>query len=805
MTAENSERPPYLLALLAAGLVLLGYIASLAPTVTFWDAGEFISASKILGIPHPPGTPLFVLMGHIWGKLFPFSDYAYRTNLMSATFSACGAGFFFLVVHAVLGGITNGLAPARARLVRVGGGLAAALTAGFTFTNWQNSNETEVYAVATFMAAAICWLAVVWRRQRGTDRAPRTLWLMLYLAGLSIGNHLLTLLIGPGVVLYMIATLRREPARDGVRNGQEWAELWVVAATWVMTIGMGLGSTTLTLLGGMCFVAAAVYAFTTRVGGFALVALLIASVGITSYGYLYYRSRQHPMLSEAQPDNWKSLLAVIRREQYPIRTPLDDPTQQSGPNNPGRSASLIAAQFANYFQYFDWQWANGLRTTLGRVPLRTVLTVLLFFPLGLQGMVLHRKLDRPTWWLLMGVFLVTGIGLVIYMNFKPGYSLAYTFDQWPNPSDHEVRDRDYFFVVSFVIWGLWIGMALAAWARRALERLRSPIPAMAVLLVGALPFALNFPAARRNNPVDSRLAADFAYDLLNSVPPYSVIFTYGDNDTFPLWWAQEVGGIRQDVTVVCLALAQTDWYVRQIRDMPVRPFDDARAPSIWKGKAGPPPTGALLRMTDQEIESVASTGAFFDAPRAVPVGQGFYTLPANRFINPNEIVVALILRDNVGKRPVFWSITTGRNFKGLDPQIVQQGLAYGVRPTLPDTTSPDIDTRRLYGSLLDVRTTDSLAWHTYRYSGLLEASEKEIERLDPTASGMAYNLGLPFTQLALAYQSAGQRDRMAANLERAVKLVPDPNIRSALEQMRLQPFLGDSAGADTAARESTRR
>ncbi|MEP7324639.1 MAG: DUF2723 domain-containing protein [Gemmatimonadota bacterium] len=797
MTTGNSERPPYFLALLAFALVLLGYVVSLAPTVTFWDAGEFISASRILGIPHPPGTPLFVLLGHMWGKIMPFSEYAYRTNLMSATFSALAAGFFFLVIHEVLGRATSDLPAGRARFLRVGGALAGAVCGAFVFTNWQNSNETEVYAVGTFMSASICWLAMVWRRQRGLDRAPRTLWLMLYIAGLSIGNHLLTLLVGPGVILFMMATLRQDPAADPVRRAREWAETWVVAATWVLTIGMGLGSTMLTALGGICFVAAAIFAGMAKVARFAVMALAVASIGITSYGYLYFRSQHHPMINEAQPDNFRSLLAVIRREQYPPRTPLDDPTVQSGAGNPGRSPALIVEQFANYFQYFDWQWANGIRGTLGgKLPIRSLFTVFVFFALGLQGMLLQRRLDRASWWLLFGVFMVTGIGLVIYMNFKPGYSLAYTFEKWPQPSDHEVRDRDYFFVVSFIIWGHWVGMGLWAWARRALDRLRSPLPAAAVLAVGALPFFLNFGAARRNNPIDGRLAADVAYDMLNSVPPYSVIFTYGDNDTFPLWWAQEVGGIRRDVTVVCLALAQTDWYVKQLRDMAVRPFDEASAPSFWKGKAGTLPTWPLLRMTDQEIEQVTSTATVLPQPRAVPVGAGFYTLPANRYLNPNEIVTALILRDNVGRRPVYWSITTGRNFKGLDPLIVQQGLAYRVSPTVPDTTG--LDTRRLYGALLDVATTDSLAWHTFRYAGLLEATEEEIANLEPTASGMAYNLGLPFTQLALAYQGLGDREHMLANLERAAKLVPDPNIKVALDQMRLAPFLGtDSTNPDS--------
>ncbi|HRP09247.1 MAG TPA: DUF2723 domain-containing protein, partial [Gemmatimonadales bacterium] len=84
----SPERPPYGMAALAALAVLAGFVATLAPTVTFWDAGELIASAKILGIPHPPGTPLWVLVGHVWGLVIPFGDYAWRLNLLSAV---CGA------------------------------------------------------------------------------------------------------------------------------------------------------------------------------------------------------------------------------------------------------------------------------------------------------------------------------------------------------------------------------------------------------------------------------------------------------------------------------------------------------------------------------------------------------------------------------------------------------------------------------------------------------------------------------------------------------------------------------------------
>ena len=796
MTSPDPDRPPYRYALIAAALVLLGYLVTLAPTVTFWDAGEFIAAARILGIPHPPGTPLFVILGHTWGALFPVGEYAFRLNLMSAFFSALAAGAFFLVAHEALRGTLAEVEPSRAKWLRIVGAMAAALIGAFTFTNWQNSNETEVYGVATFMAAAICWLSLLWRRQRGTDRAPRTLWLMLYIAGLSSGNHLLTLLVGPGVVLFMVATLRHEPATDPVRARREWAEAWVVGGTWALLIGMGLGSTTLIALGGLCYAAAAAYAFSAGVGRFALLALALATVGITTYGVLYFRSPHRPIINEAQPDNFTSLLEVIQRKQYPIRTPLDDPTELSGPGNPGRSASLIAAQFANYFQYFDWQWGNGIKGGLGPVPWRSLL-MLVFFALGFQGLVMHRKGDRPSWWLLFGIFMVTGIGLVIYMNFKPGFSLAYTYEKWPTASDHEVRDRDYFFVVSFVIWGLWAGMGLVGWAKTLMARFRSPIPAAAVFLLAVVPFIGNFSAASRRHGPAAKLAADFAYDLLNSVPPYGVLFTYGDNDTFPLWWAQEVGGIRRDVTIVCLALAQTDWYIKQLRDNPNRPFDEAGAPPIWKGKAGPMPQGPLHSLTDEQIDQITSQATIIREPRAIPVGPGHYTIPANTYLNPNQIVLVRVIQENLARRPVSWSMTTGRDFKGLEPFIVQQGMAYRLtasRPSDAATTS--------FGTMMDLTTTDSLAWHTYRYAGLLEASDEEIEELESTARGMAFNLGLPFAMLANAYEGRGDRTRVVANLERAAKLLADPQIRAALEQIRMEPFTGRDSPASDSLRDS---
>ncbi len=770
---------PYGLAGGVSAAVLVLYTITLAPTVTFWDAGEFIAAAKVLGIPHPPGTPVFVLLAHVWGALVPLGQYAVRLNFLSALLSALGAGCFFLVVHEALARLAPG-PELRNRMVRIGGAAAAALTGAFTFTNWQNSNETEVYAVATFLIAAISWLALLWRRRRGSGRAPRTLLLVMYLAGLSVGTHLLTLLAGPAVVLFLGSELRLHPAATPGDRRREWAQLGVVATAWMLLVGVGLGNPMLMISAGVLLLGAILLAVQARTLGFALLVPALALGGVSTYGFLYVRARQHPVLNEAAPETPAALLAVIQRAQYPPRTPLDDPTMQHGPGNPGRSLEVLGWQLVNYVQYFDWQWARSLPGG-ERGAVWRLLVTLIYLVLGFQGLLLHRRFDRSSWWLLLGLFLATGLGLVLYMNFKPGYSLAW--DRWPSVQDHEVRERDYFFVVSFVVWGLWAGIAAAVLVRRLLYRGRPAAVGVALLGATALvPVAGNFAQATRRQTPDARLAADFAYNLLNSVPPYGILFTFGDNDTFPLWWAQEVAGIRRDVDVVCLALANTGWYLRELRRRRTRPFDEGRAPAIWQGRHPAAPEAPLFTLSDSAIARLTGpVPVRLDQPLTLRLGSLGYIIPGGRYLPPSDIAAARIVQENFGRRPLSWSMTTGRDMHGVGNAILQQGLVYTLQEAPVDTTAPSVDSRRLYGALLDIPTTTRLMWDTYRYAGLLGA---DLRDLDPTAQGMARNLGIPFTELAFAYARLGERDRALANADRAEQLEIDPAVLQELARLR---------------------
>ena len=284
----------------------------------------------------------------------------------------------------------------------------------------------------------------------------------------------------------------------------------VVAGLWALLIGTGLGSTSLIVLGGLCFAAAAAFAAMAGLLPFALLSLMLAAVGVTTYLFLYIRAGQGPVPNEADPSSWHNLLEVIRRAQYPVRTPLDDPTVYHGPDNPGRSLRIIWLQLENYVQYYNWQWAHSLAGRgVGAFDAQLLGSILLT-ALGLRGLFAHREADRAGWWLLFTLFGVTGLGLVAYMNFKPGASLGYAL--FPDAAQHEVRERDYFFVVSFLVWGVWAGIGLATLVREGLRRFPTGALASAVpllFLLAFVPAAANFRVASRRHGPDARLRGRF--------------------------------------------------------------------------------------------------------------------------------------------------------------------------------------------------------------------------------------------------------------------------------------------------------
>src|SRR6266566_3527465 len=495
----SAEKPPYLMAACVSLGALILYILTLAPTTQFWDTSEYIAAANTLGVPHPPGNPLFVLMAHVWGLLPLAQAYAERINLFAAATSAISAGCWFLVAERWLQSVVN----------------------------------EKVYTLSLLSIALILWLIVRWDDQPAGQAHDHHLLLIIYLLALTATNHMMGVLVGPVVIILLYPPLKKQRPLSDAERSLEWSQFLVFTSVWALLLTLGLEGWTPIAVAGVVFAAALAYAIMAGNASFAVAALLVAVVGISVYTYLPIRAHFYPPINEGEPTTWKGLWDVIFRVQYGKPSIFDNPTQAPGDANVGHTAALYWAQLVNYAQYFSWQFAHDWSDRVQRV-----LAVVFAF-LGIAGAMRHWRADKRTALAMTVLMFTFTFMLVFYLNFKYGFSLH---PEQPL-ANHEVRQRDYFFIVSFALWGIWVAMGLAAgleavsdWFReRQPDAMRRWVYGTPLLAVALIPLVGNRLTASRKGET---LARDFAYDLLQSVEPYGVLVTAGDNDTFPLWYAQ---------------------------------------------------------------------------------------------------------------------------------------------------------------------------------------------------------------------------------------------------------------------------
>jgi len=677
-TPSDAVKPPYVM----AGCVSLGalilYVLTLAPTTQFWDTSEYIAAAYTLGIPHPPGNPLFVLMAHVFGLLPLVAGYAQRINLFAAVTSAVSAGCWFLVAERWLRSFVPALWPRRLAA------LAGALVSATAFTVWNQSVVNEkVYTLSLLSIALILWLIVRWDDQPAGEAHDHHLLLIIYLLALTATNHMMGVLVGPVVMILLYPPLKKQrPLSDGERS-LEWSQFLVFTTVWGLLLSLGLEGWQPIAVAGVLFAAALVYAIMAGNVSFAVAALLVAVVGLSVYTYLPIRAGFFPPINEGEPTNWQSLWAVLTRQQYGKPSIFNNPTQPPGIGNTGHTAALYWAQLVNYAQYFSWQFAHDWSDRVQRV-----LAVCFAF-LGIAGAMRHWRADKRTALAMTFLVFTFTFALVFYLNFKYGYSLH---SEQPLEA-HEVRQRDYFFMVSFALWGIWVAMGLASGIEWVADLFRERQPDAArrwvygtpLLALALIPLAGNRLTASRKGET---LARDFAYDLLQSVEPYGVLVTAGDNDTFPLWYAQEVEGIRQDVTIVNLSLANTDWYVRQLQRRPLAAFDSAHAPAIYQGKQWPKPDGRLMTLTDAQLAALEQYYVL-DQARTAKLGSGADTVRVTMdpqmlrrpYLERADIIVLQVIKDQLGKRPIYFSRTVGlyADQFGFTSHLEGQGFARVLR------------------------------------------------------------------------------------------------------------------------------
>lgn len=698
-------RPSYAAAAFAGIAVLILYVLTLAPTTAFWDAGEYITVAHVFGIPHPPGSPLFVLLARAWELLLAPAGIptAVRINLFNAILSAASHALWFLVVDRVFASFTED------RRLRWMGASAAVMLSATAFTVWNQSNVNEkVYAISLFSTALVSWLALRWR---DTGPRPKLLLLITFVVALTATNHLMGVLIAPALLVFILLVDRRALLTPG---------LWAAAVP-------------------------------------------LVAVALSAQFFLPLRAAQRPLISEGEPVcesiaeavqsiyTWggagcEALSAVLTREQYGKSSVLLDPTvypQQVIP----RGMELLSSQFVNYFQYFDWQWG---RSVAGGDPLfggTRPLLALVFVVLGLYGARTHWSKDRDSAAYLGTIFLTLSAGLVLYLNFRYGYSLAW--DQFPAASMHEVRERDYFFLIGFSVWGLWAGMGLVVLWRRIADSLedrgRWPrLVAAPLLSLALLPLALNWTWASR---ADDYTARDWAYNVLMSVEPYGVLVTNGDNDTFPLWYLQEVEGIRQDVTVMVSSYLNTPWYVKQLRELTEpcppttdpaesptrivcqRPFRPGDLPSslIQAGwaQAAEPPRDSVLPLSDEEVDRLVESYFVAHEPMTLQAGEIRARIEPGTGLLPADAFAAAMLKATVGERPIHFMPGSPIVSKlGLWDYTVRQGITWKIHngPLPADSVAgvvrlPRSELSSVAGAAVDLPLTDTLVWEVYLRRG----------------------------------------------------------------------------------------
>src|SRR6266536_3540772 len=305
-TAPEVHRPPYLMAACVAAGALLLYLLTLAPTTQFWDTSEYIAAAYSLGIPHPPGNPLFVLMAHVWGLIPLVSGYAERVNLFAALTSAVSAGRWFLVGERWL----RSFVPARwpRRLAA----LAGAIVSATAFTVWNQSVVNEkVYTLSLLSIALILWLIVRWDDQPAGEAHDHHLLLIIYLLALTATNHMMGVLVGPVVMVLLLPTLKQQrPVMAGERS-VEWSQFIVFTSVWALLLSLGLEHWEFIAIAGVLCAGALVVAMLAGNLRFAIAAIVVVVVGLSVYTYLPFRAGFYPPINLVEPTHRQPLSTLF--------------------------------------------------------------------------------------------------------------------------------------------------------------------------------------------------------------------------------------------------------------------------------------------------------------------------------------------------------------------------------------------------------------------------------------------------------------------------------------------------------------
>jgi hypothetical protein len=836
------------------------YLLTLEPTVSFWDCGEFILSAFKLQVGHPPGAPLFLMMGRI-ATLFAGGDTskaALMVNILSALCSAFAIMFlFWTITHLVRRVFVNGkVLEAKHIPAIIGSGVLGALAYTFSDTFWFSAVEGELYALSSLVIALVFWGMLKWEEEADQTYAGRWIILIAYIMGLGLGIHRLNLLIIP-VLVFVFYFKKYEVTTRGVIKTLLFAMilLWLMvfvlmpgvpeAAGWfellfVNVLGLPYNSGLLFYL-VILFVGLAFgikYSLKTKrvILNYVLTSLAVIMIGYSSYAMIMIRSTARPPMNQNNPADVFSLSYYINMKQYgsspkffgnyysaPVtdvkkvvagynkvdgkykpyfrpeykyskqfetifpRMYSSDPDHESAYKYWGKvvgrkynvgsgKEAVICPTFGEnlryffryqvgfmYMRYFMWNfagrqndiqgngnaihgnWISGINlideTRLGKLnnlpedlKKNPGNNKYYFLPLliGLVGMYWQYKNNNTGFWLVMAFFIMTGLAIIFYLN------------QYPN----QPRERDYAYVGSFYAFAIWIGLGYM-FVYETLQKFLGNKVSLAVtfmILITAVPVLMGAQNWDDHDRSGRYTARDIGANYLNSCAPNSILFTYGDNDSFPVWYVQDVEGVRSDVRVANLSYIQAGWYIEMMRQ---KAFESDPLPlSLGPDKyiEGVREQLPVNNRVDKpvDLKEVVQFAGLDDKKYKIDLsGRGDYLnyLPASKFIIDvdsarvlsngtvkkyykdrlvsrmiweysetdafkGDLAIMDMLSTNKWERPVYFSTTVpSTQYKGLEKYFIQEGLAYRVVPVKIDKTEQGefgmIDPFVMYDNLMN--------------------------------------------------------------------------------------------------------
>ena len=700
------------------------YLDTMAPTVSYWDCGEFIATSYILGVPHPPGSPLYLIIGRIF-SILPFSsDIAFRVNLISPLVSALAVLFLYLIIVQFIKHWRGSIQSKKESLVAFGSGFVGSLIFAFTDSHWFNAVEAEVYAVSTLFTALVVWLILHWAERSEERGNERYILIISYVLGLASGVHLLNLLTLPfmGMIIYF------------KKRQFTWYSFFILAAIVMATflviylsIIKGFPKIALIIgIPGVVFLLLVLFGITVyvivrryRLWSVILSSLVLVTIGYSTHAILFIRSNQNPAIDENDPETIERAVKYLEREQYGAITFLPRRYLKEKVGNPMHKMEIVGRprqgrEFSSsqniqymfhdfgtqlkflweyqirrmYIRYFLWQFAgrgpagetwvsdfgalsrrqeDGVNWIRFGLPLP--------FLLGILGLIYQFKKDKYQAFSILILFLMTGLAIIFYLNqdkFQP-------------------RERDYSYAGSFFAFSIFIGIGASAILEKVLNYFRKkPFQIHATFgafgLLMLIPLTVMLTNYHSHNRSGNFVAWDYSYNILQTCEPDAIIFTNGDNDTFPLWYLQEVEGIRKDVTVANLSLMNTDWYIKQLKKM--RPPGERFVNFSDKQISGREPIGKNPSNGEPLYLQVSY---WKNTPVSVPVPNdgknpegkiswGVKPTWGSNAIRVQDLMIIHIIHESQWKYPIYFAVTVSpKNRIGMEKYLQMEGLTFRLK------------------------------------------------------------------------------------------------------------------------------